>query len=152
MSNGSPAGYLFGKFIHHRGALAPTIRPASPSAPFNPAGVTLRTVAEYTRTDGLFPYRVVHDTTANPPYGRFIVYVGAKRIGSGISFPGVDDCRRMESPPAPTRHAPIHLDKTLRRVLGALTADEKAEQQAKRKVWNAKLKARRGEALGQAGS
>lgn len=93
-------GALYGKLIHHEAALAGTVA-AEGRVPLPAPRSPLEAVAVYPRAPGEPPYRVVRDTTVHPPFGRYAVYVGARRLGAQLSVPGIDDCRRMEGPPEP---------------------------------------------------
>jgi hypothetical protein len=94
-----------GRAAMHHASLAATAV-AEDRVPFEPARRPLEPVAEYPRERGA-PYRVVRDSTVLPPFGRYCVYVGARRIGSQLSWPSAEDCRRMEEPPAQVAHAPV---------------------------------------------
>jgi hypothetical protein len=118
--SGAPGG-LYGIRMNHAGALASTCREPTPLVADTAA---MRQVATYARPAGA-PFRVVHDTTVNRPYGRFAVYVAERRIGSQLSFPNESDCRHMESPPAPL-DIRVHWSTSARRNLGLLSPEEKA--------------------------
>jgi hypothetical protein len=93
----SPSGALFGHLIHHPAALASTVTPPD-RVPLPAARAPFQAVASFPRGSGEPPYTVVHDTTVHAPFGRYCVYVGARRLGAQLSVPSLADCHRMEAP------------------------------------------------------
>ena len=77
----------------HRAGQATTCRQPMQ---LQPQTTTRTVVVEYPRRAGELPYTVVHDPLVHRPYGSFRVYIGGQPIGSQLSYPGVDDCLRME--------------------------------------------------------
>lgn len=130
----SGGGTLYGKLLHHPAALASTIR-IDDRVPLEEPHTTMRQVAQFPRGAGQLPYRVIHDSTVMRPFGRYAVYVGQRRVGSQLSHPSADDCRRMENPPAPAQSVKVELSKTTRASLGLLKGDEREEHQARHREY-----------------
>lgn len=133
----SGAGALYGKLIAHVAALASTCRE---TVAYSQDDVAMRQAATYRRAGERVPYRVIHDTTVNRPYGRFAVYIGERRIGAQLSFPSADDCRRMEHPPALSAPYEERLSKSARIALGVMTTSEKVQRAAAHAAYYAKQK------------
>lgn len=102
---------------------------------------TNNVVATYSRGQGRHPYRVLHDRTLGGATGTFRIFVESREIGRQVSWPTREDCRRIESPSAPPRGAPIKLTFKQRATLGGLTQEEKARRSGQRRSQLARQRA-----------
>mgnify|MGYP001570911915 FL=1 len=90
----------------HRGTYATPVHTAERATRVSETVIHPRSpVVEYSRGFNKLPYAVIHDAIAPPPLGIYRVYLGPTQIGTQLSYPSADDCRRMELVPPPLHFA-----------------------------------------------